>query len=89
MQEYISDHTGINNEINPAQEIDQVFPRPLMIIACQDDQVVPAVHFPNLKAAAPDAQTWVLPHCEHGQTYNADPTGFEQRVIGFFTASLE
>jgi pimeloyl-ACP methyl ester carboxylesterase len=77
------------DDVNPAEEISQVSPRPLMIIACQDDQVIPAVHFQHLKAAAPAAQTWVLPHCEHGQTYNADPAGFEQQVIGFFEASLE
>jgi pimeloyl-ACP methyl ester carboxylesterase len=75
--------------VNPSQEIGQVSPRPLMIIACQDDQVVPAIHFQHLKAAAPGAQTWVLPHCEHGQTYNADPAAFEQKVIRFFDASLK
>lgn len=75
--------------VNPSEEISRVSPRPLMIIACQDDIVVPAVHFQNLKAAAPAAKTWVLPHCIHGMTYNADPTEFEKQVIGFFYASLE
>ncbi len=75
--------------INPVEEISQVSPRPVMIIACQDDQIIPATHFRRLKAAAPAAQTWVLSHCEHGQTYNADPAGFEQQVIGFFDTSLK
>lgn len=75
--------------VNPVDEIGKVYPRPLLIIHCQDDQEVPFVHFEQLTAAAPDAQTWVLPHCIHGQTYGADPAAFEQHVIGFFDESLK
>lgn len=77
------------DKVNPAEEISQVSPRPLKIIACQDDKQVPLIHFEKLKAAAPMAQTWLLPHCDHGQTYNADPAGFEQQVISFFDSSLK
>jgi pimeloyl-ACP methyl ester carboxylesterase len=76
------------NDIKPVKEITQVPPRPVMIIACQDDQSVTVNQFEQLKAAVPSAQTWLLPHCIHGQTYNQDPALFEQKVIGFFEASL-
>ncbi len=66
--------------VNPVEELGRVAPRPLLVIHCQDDQEIPISHFERLKASAPSAETWVLPHCIHGQTYGADPAAFEARV---------
>jgi fermentation-respiration switch protein FrsA (DUF1100 family) len=75
--------------VRPVDEIGQVAPRPVLLIHCQDDEVVPLSHFEQLKSAVPAAETWVLPHCIHGQTYNADPAAFDQKLIAFFDENLK
>jgi uncharacterized protein len=76
-------------KVRPVDEIGRVPPRPLMIIHCQDDEIVPVSQFEQLKAAAPSAETWLLQHCIHGQTYNAQPAVFTEKVIVFFDANLK
>ncbi len=77
------------NAVRPVDELAKVPPRPVMIIGCKDDEMIAVSHFEQLSEAAPEAQTWLLEHCTHGRTYNAEPALFEEKVIGFFKDNLK
>lgn len=73
----------------PVDEIGKIAPRPIFLIHCAEDELVPISHMEQLKAAAPSALTWVVPSCIHPEAYNADPAAYTEKVIGFFDAAIE
>lgn len=72
----------------PDAEISSVSPRPILLIHCADDKTIPYDNVLQLKAAAPGAELWTIPSCTHGQSYNADPIGYQMRLVKFFQAGL-
>lgn len=72
----------------PANEIGAVADRPLLLIHCSTDEEVPISHLDSLKAAAPSAETWVVPNCPHSEAYNAIPEEYTNRVVQFFSTAI-
>lgn len=72
----------------PVNEIDDIADRPILLIHCSTDEEVPVSHLDMLKAAAPSAETWVIPGCPHSEAYNAIPEEYTNRVVQFFTTSI-
>lgn len=72
----------------PANEIGAVADRPLLLIHCSTDEEVPVSNLDALKAAAPSAETWVIPGCSHSEAYNDIPEEYTNRVVQFFSTAI-
>ncbi|HMN59463.1 MAG TPA: alpha/beta hydrolase [Anaerolinea sp.] len=73
----------------PVDEIGKVAPRPILLIHCSDDALIPYANVLQLQAAAPGAQLWTIPSCIHGQSYNAEPAEYQTHLIEFFQSGLK
>jgi uncharacterized protein len=73
----------------PVAEIGKVSPRPILLIHCQNDAVIPYANVEQLSAAAPGAELWLIPFCIHGQSYNAEPAAYEHNLVNFFNEGLQ
>jgi uncharacterized protein len=73
----------------PDQEIGKVSPRPILLIHCLTDELIPYSNVTQLNAAVPSAQLWTIPTCQHGQSYNADPQAYQEHLISFFDKNLQ
>jgi dipeptidyl aminopeptidase/acylaminoacyl peptidase len=73
----------------PVDSIDEIAPRPVLIIHGTADDLIPVAHADQLKAANPDADLWVVPGAAHGGSYREDPQAYVERVAGFFERSLK
>jgi hypothetical protein len=74
-------------EISPISVIDQISPRPLLLIYGEHELV--STQARQLLAQAGDPkELWVVPDCGHGGYLNAAPEEWERRVVGFFDDAL-
>ena len=73
----------------PASEIGEIAPRPVLIIHCKNDPLIPFSHAETLAEAAPTADTWFLPECNHARAFRPDPAVYDARIAGFFQDNLE
>jgi uncharacterized protein len=83
--------TGVDlTQSQPARELAQVAPRPVLLIHCAADDYVPVANLDGLHAADPAAQTWVIPgaSCLHSEGFNADPAAYGARIQDFFTNAI-
>jgi uncharacterized protein len=76
-------------DARPVAELEAISPRPLLLIHCTTDSMVPVAMQQEMAAAAPWAETWTVPDCEHTHAYLEDPVAYEQRVAEFFRAGLK
>jgi len=78
--------TGVSvDQVRPEAVIDQISPRPVLIIQGLADTVVPPNSGERLYAAAGEPCTlWDAAHVGHVGMIDAYPQEYEQRVIGFF-----
>jgi fermentation-respiration switch protein FrsA (DUF1100 family) len=75
--------------IRPADVVARIAPRPLLIIQCMDDKIVPPVNSErNFQAAADPKFVWRIPNGGHIGGYTVARQEYEQRVIEFFNKSL-
>ena len=72
----------------PIDEIVQFAPRPILLIHCTDDELIPISQMEELKVAVPSAQTWAVPGCIHPEAYFMDPQAYTEKVIGFFSEAI-
>lgn len=72
----------------PVAEIGKVSPRPILLIHCSDDQLIPYSDVKQLQSAATGAQLWTIPSCIHGRSYNADPSAYQEHLVNFYQSSL-
>lgn len=72
----------------PMNEIDDIADRPILLIHCTTDEEVPVSHVEMLKAAAPSAETWLIPGCPHSEAYNAIPEEYTDRVVKYFLETI-
>lgn len=80
--------TGIAmTEISPISVIDQISPRPLLLIYGEHELVSTQARQLLAQAGEPKA-LWVVPDCGHGGYLNAAPEEWERRVVGFFDDAL-
>ncbi|MEN8240791.1 MAG: alpha/beta hydrolase [Chloroflexota bacterium] len=75
-------------DVNPAAEIAQAEPRPMLIIHCTEDDMVPMSHPGELLEAAPHAESWIMSSCDHAELYRDYPEEYSQHVITFFDENL-
>lgn len=72
----------------PANELAEITDRPILIIHCTDDEIIPLSHMEQLKLAAPTAETWVIQGCVHPEAYNAGPEAYTQKVVAFYEKAI-
>ncbi len=76
-------------QIRPVDVVGRIGPRPLFIIECMSDKVVPPVNGErNFRAAAEPKCIWRIPACGHVEAYGAARQEYERRVVEFFNKSL-
>jgi dipeptidyl aminopeptidase/acylaminoacyl peptidase len=75
-------------DVNPAAEIAQAEPRPMLIIHCTEDDMFDMSHPEALLEAAPHAEKWIMNSCDHAELYRDYPQEYSQRVITFFDENL-
>jgi uncharacterized protein len=73
--------------IRPINEAPGLKGRPVLLIAGEADQTVPAAMSHELSALLA-AQLWVVPSAGHGDYHRAVGDAYEQRLVDFFTAAL-
>jgi fermentation-respiration switch protein FrsA (DUF1100 family) len=75
--------------IRPVDVVARIGPRPLLIIQCMGDPVIPPVNSErNFQAAADPKSIWRIPACGHIDGYDVARQEYERRVIEFFDQSL-
>jgi len=80
--------TRVDN-ISPVSVIAQIAPVPVLIIAGEGDQLIPADNGRKLYAAAHEPrELWIIPGAEHGGTLAAAGSEYEKRVGEFFDLYL-
>ncbi len=72
----------------PVTEIDDIAPRPVLIIHGDADAFTPVEHGRALAAAAPAAEYWEVPGAGHARSYQVDPQQYVDRVATFFLQHL-
>ncbi len=76
--------------ISPVKAIAGLSSVPVLIIAGEGDQLIPADNGRKLHAAAKGPkELWVIPHAEHGGTLAAAGSEYEKRVGEFFDKYLK
>jgi pimeloyl-ACP methyl ester carboxylesterase len=72
----------------PVTEIDDIAPRPVLIIHGSADAFTPVEHGRALAAAAPAAEYWEVPDAGHARSYEVEPQQYVDRVTTFFLQHL-
>ncbi len=82
---------GMDTEtLIPEQVVGRVAPRPLLLVAGRDDQLVPNWMTERLFAAAGEPkQLLLVPSAGHGGYAEADPEHYPGRLVDFFGALLK
>jgi dipeptidyl aminopeptidase/acylaminoacyl peptidase len=76
--------------VAPVTVIAAIAPTPVLIIAGEGDDLIPAENGRKLFAAAKEPKDlWVIPHAEHGGTLVAAGNEYEKRVGEFFDRYLK
>jgi len=88
----------------PIDQIGSIAPRPIFMTHCKKDNLIPISHMDELLAVAQNTQTWVNENCDqhsqgldlvpenlnnHAIGYSLQPEVYTQKVIQFFSESLE
>jgi dipeptidyl aminopeptidase/acylaminoacyl peptidase len=72
----------------PIDAVNQMQPRPVMIIHCKLDDTVPLSQAEALTQATNAAHWYIEDGCEHAQIYTVMPDEYEANVIPFFEKNL-
>lgn len=73
----------------PVKELEQLSPRPILIIHSALDPETPLEHAYQLLAAAPTSEYWETTATKHSGSYNSNPQEYVNRVAGFLHRSLQ
>jgi alpha-beta hydrolase superfamily lysophospholipase len=78
------------SEVAPGSVIDDIAPRPILLIHGAADDTVAASNSERLLALAgyPGAGLWIVPGGEHARSFYANPAEYTKRVVGFFNGAL-
>lgn len=75
--------------VRPIDDVDEISPRPLLLIHGDQDPTVPVENSRALYAAALEPkQLYIVPGAGHGGFLQADPQHFEPILVGFLNAAL-
>jgi len=77
-------------DVSPGRVIDEISPRPILLIQGTADETFPTSDSERLLAAAggSTARLWLVPGGAHARSYFADPVGYARRVTAFFVDAL-
>jgi fermentation-respiration switch protein FrsA (DUF1100 family) len=76
-------------DVAPLRVVDQLAPRPLLLIHGTDDDMIPVSHAYRLYDAARDPkELWIAPGANHCGAYFLDRPAYCQRVAAFFERAL-
>jgi dipeptidyl aminopeptidase/acylaminoacyl peptidase len=80
-------------KFNPIDEVARYGGRHVAFVHGADDAVLPAtfaleLHDQAVAAGAVTPDAWVVPNAGHTQGVFADPAGYQERLVAFFTAAL-
>lgn len=79
-----------SRDVAPLRVVDQIAPRPLLLIHGTADQTIPASHTQQLyDAAGGPKELWLAAGAGHCGAYFLDRPGYCQRVATFFARALE
>jgi dipeptidyl aminopeptidase/acylaminoacyl peptidase len=88
----------------PIDQISKISPRPIFLAHCKEDNMIPISHMDELLTVAQSTHTWVIDNCDqqsqgldlvpenlnnHAIGYSLQPEVYTQKVIQFFSESLE
>ncbi|MFC5453191.1 alpha/beta hydrolase [Paenibacillus aestuarii] len=66
--------------------VDQVYPRPLLLIHSEDDSAIPWNNSKEMWNKHPDTfDLWITRHAAHVGSYRLQPEAYTERVISFFS----
>ncbi|GAB4437841.1 MAG: hypothetical protein Kow0031_19660 [Anaerolineae bacterium] len=74
-------------QLSPLSVIDQLAPRPLLLIYGSREVSLPGARL-QLEAAGPSARLWVVEGAGHGNYAQVAPAEYEQRLVEFFDGTL-
>jgi dipeptidyl aminopeptidase/acylaminoacyl peptidase len=74
-------------QLSPLAVIDQLAPRPLLLIYGSREASLPGARL-QAAAAGPSAQLWVVEGAGHGTYAQIAPAEYERRIVDFFDAAL-
>jgi uncharacterized protein len=75
----------------PINEITKIPPRPLMLIHCDTDKMIPISNMYGLLKVVPGTPSWVIHGCEHALAYREvdNRPEYNRRLTEFFNSSLK
>lgn len=74
--------------LNPAGVIDQIAPRPILLIYGGNEVSLPGAYHQK-KRAGENAELWVIPGAGHGNYWQIAGQAYEERAIQFFEETLK
>jgi alpha-beta hydrolase superfamily lysophospholipase len=81
---------------SPEQAVARIEPRPILLIHGEEDTLTPVEHAERLRQAAPTAELWLLPGCDHAEGVrlnNGEPSPMREaylnKVKHFFNGHLK
>ncbi len=80
-------------KFDPIDQVDNYTGRSIAFVHGKEDAVLPAsmateLHDRAVAAGATTPEPWIVPGAGHTQGIYLDPSGYEQRLVSFFTAAL-
>lgn len=78
-------------ELNVLDVIGRLTNRPILFVHGSRDNRFPIAHSEELYRAYPYAESktlWLVPFGKHTECYDADPAGYQKRLLAFFGAAL-
>lgn len=76
-------------DVRPVDELLAVAPRPVLIMHCTEDEMVPMAQGEALAKAMPQAKTWYVGDCQHAEIHATHPAEYQEQVISFLDQNLK
>lgn len=74
----------------PVDEIAGIAPRPIYMVHCREDRLIPLSHMDRLLSVSANTQTWVIPNCDqHALDHDIVPEKYNNHAIGYSLNSDE
>lgn len=87
---FVDRHSGVPvSEVNSLIDVPKIAPRPILLIHGEADSIVSVNNSRRLfEAAGEPKELFTIPGGGHADFIQADPTGYEERLIAFLEAHL-
>ncbi|MEE2663639.1 MAG: alpha/beta fold hydrolase [Myxococcota bacterium] len=79
---------GADETHAPIEAIEQIAPRPVLLMHGTADRVIPVAHTHALYQAAPFAELWIAEGARHAALFDAAPDQWRRRVLDFLERSV-